>query len=874
MKFFGNIAGSLFSYSGCLAYECQAGYHNPTYGDTESACVGCAAGKNRLASSSTCTDCEAGTYSGLGSTSCTACDSGKLLVYSATADESQACSSCGTGEFADSSQSSCTQCPPGKYLTNAFAAVEDSACTGCTSGKFSTATAAMSDATCLDCNAGEYSTPSSTSCSNCQPGKHSGTSSSSCTGCVSGKYLVNPATHIGGDACTICTQGTYADTEASASCTVCPAGRYNDDGATSPNEHLSCPICTAGKYNADQGTDSALHVSCQACLPGKYNADNGVNVLVHDDVGGCNLCDVGKFSDDANGATSCQSCVSGLISGAGASSCSTCPVGYKCIEGIVESTCPAGKYSNGGTVGCVECIPKYKCPGGTDKIPCPPGSYSASASQTECTNCEAGKFQSDEAKDSCNECQAGHFCLASSTQEITCQSGSMFQTEKSQTSCLTCSLCPIGSVASAPCTITSDTTCVPCLAAEYTNDGITCKRCETEGQYSDKDGSFTCKTARAGHKPTSDRKSEEQCQAGRYSPGAAEECSECGEGKMSEAGAAGCSTCATCAVGRYLISNCTTTTGTQCGDCLAGTASMGGMVTECISCLSDGQYSDKDGASYCQTAPAGAKPTDDRAKTEACPTNTFSIGGSDTCDPCPQGAHSMPGSTACDRCSSGTYFDEPNNSCKPCPKNTFTISGATDISGCESCAAGAYAPEGAGYCQVCPQYMEYSEVKGKCICLASFTSFSNSENDTFCSCKAGETLMGTTCGLCEKGKWKGGIGVESCSRCEETLKGSISVEEGSTAPTTCVCPKGTYDDGECIPVVEGMRDDVVGMTLETVFVEEGFWRTGPNSSDVRECPVFESCRGGKLNKTGSTNILCLQGHSGPVRYDGERSDDL
>ena len=60
-----------------------------------------------------------------------------------------------------------------------------------------------------------------------------------------------------------------------------------------------------------------------------------------------------------------------------------------------------------------------------------------------------------------------------------------------------------------------------------------------------------------------------------------------------------------------MISACTPTTETQCGDCLAGTASMGGAATVCTQCNVDGKYSVSDNASVCETAKAGYKPTSD-----------------------------------------------------------------------------------------------------------------------------------------------------------------------------------------------------------------------------------------------------------------------
>ena len=80
------------------------------------------------------------------------------------------------------------------------------------------------------------------------------------------------------------------------------------------------------------------------------------------------------------------------------------------------------------------------------QTPCPPGSFSASPSQSTCTSCEAGKFQSDEARDECISCTAGHFCPASSIAPLPCLPGSTFQPDASQTSCKSCSNCPVGEV--------------------------------------------------------------------------------------------------------------------------------------------------------------------------------------------------------------------------------------------------------------------------------------------------------------------------------------------------------------------------------------------------------------------------------------------
>ncbi|GMI07365.1 hypothetical protein TrVE_jg10071 [Triparma verrucosa] len=110
-----------------------------------------------------------------------------------------------------------------------------------------------------------------------------------------------------------------------------------------------------------------------------------------------------------------------------------------------------------------------------------------------------------------------------------------------------------------------------------------CTSCNRIGQYADELGLSACKTAPAGTKPTSDRRGVVTCPAGTYSTGGAEECSGCESGEISNAGAAGCRNCAACGLGKYQNAE-TASTETQCGDCVAGKASMGGAVNECTLC--------------------------------------------------------------------------------------------------------------------------------------------------------------------------------------------------------------------------------------------------------------------------------------------------
>ncbi|GMI05747.1 hypothetical protein TrLO_g10635 [Triparma laevis f. longispina] len=137
------------------------------------------------------------------------------------------------------------------------------------------------------------------------------------------------------------------------------------------------------------------------------------------------------------------------------------------------------------------------------------------------------------------------------------------------------------------------------------------------------------------------------------------------------------------------------------------------------------------------------------------------------------------------------------------------------------CAADAFNEvEGSVTCDKYGQYMLYNQTTKNCFCLTTFIL----QPDDTCSCKTGETLMGTTCQSCETAKWKA-----------ET----------------------------------GPRLDL--QQLVHLPIEPEFWRTKSRSTDIRECPVPEACVGGN-----GMNYCCV-GHDGPycnLCVDGWTMDPL
>jgi len=840
---------------------CPAG-RSSTIGDT--ACSNCGAGRYSQEGAGVCTYCIPGTYSTEGSSSCQNCAAGYFSPNGAAQctncvagkkEVNNFCENCPAGSFSAAGSAECdSSCPAGT-----FGETGKTECTGCPAGKFALQGASF----CESCTAGTFSIPSSGSCTDCEAGKISLGGTGSCDGCEAGYYAPQKSS-----SCLVCTAGRYSEALA-ASCSTCAAGKFSSTAAN------TCTSCSSGKFSVLVSEDQGA-ASCSDCLAGKVSGDNAAECTGSCEPGtyaaagsalclpcsagsfsgsgasSCKNCKAGKFS--AERAPSCTNCTAGKYSGKTASSCDDCIAseGYVSLEGQGQcSFCSVGKRADAATNTCKDCLEGEYSEGGSDICgTCTGGQYSDTKGASSCKSAPAG-FKPTADHTGIEACQAGHFSIGGASSCSLCPAGK-FSTYNATKGAVGCTSCRLGKTSSE-----GSSSCSPCPRPSFSDDGITCKQCHGPGQYSNVDGAFACQTAKAGHKPTADRKGEEECPRGTFSTGGTDECSACGVGETSGKGAAGCSTCATCAAGRYVSTACSSTADTKCEDCLTGTASMGGDATECTPCTKDGEYSDTKKASVCKLARAGTKPSIDRTTIELCPKNHYSIGSNNTCTPCSDGSHSKPGSSACEKCSTGKYFDEISNECRQCPKNTFTLSGAKDLDGCTPCQnAGEYAKPGSGYCEKCPQYERFDEETEGCICVDSFERIG--ENST-CTCKTGETLMGISCSPCEMGKWKDKVGVTSCSRCEDTLAGAITATLGSIHETACICPKTTYDNGEgkCVEIVEGVRNDIQGLTLETLALLPGYWRVSNTSDDVRECLVAEACLG------GNSTEICREGHNGP-----------
>ena len=180
----------------------------------------------------------------------------------------------------------------------------------------------------------------------------------------------------------------------------------------------------------------------------------------------------------------CSSCSAGTYETSACTTtsdtvCEPCPAGFACLEGVKASCTPSSSYQpDPSKSSCLTCST------------CPAGSYEASACTTTadsvCESCRAGKF-SNGGTSSCTACPIGKYSDTPGS--------------------VGCKACELGSVTGYIANI-GTTSCLSCSPGSYSNDGQHCLDCDGNGQYSDKTGAYSCKTAKAGYKPTEDRKAE------------------------------------------------------------------------------------------------------------------------------------------------------------------------------------------------------------------------------------------------------------------------------------------------------------------------------------------------------------------------------
>ena len=349
--------------------------------------------------------------------------------------------------------------------------------------------------------------------------------------------------------------------------------------------------------------------------------------------------------------------------------------------------------------------------------------------------------------------------------------------------------------------------------------------------------------------PNAARSGVVDCGANTYSTGASDTCTTCPDGGHSGAGA---SSCVSTPPGQFWSGS----TDVNCPD---GTFSESGAASEeeCGACDGAGQFSDA-GSAFCSTAGAGKKPNSDRSGEENCPTNTFSVGASNTCTDC-SGGHSGAGASSCVSTPPGQYWSGTAD--VNCPAGTFSESGASSLDGCAPCdGPGQFSPTGSSYCSVAGAGQVPTGKRTDSIPCPK-NHFSTGAVNSCTPCTNGHSPVGSVACIstpvgyyfnetdssdlpCPAGRHStGAASIEECQLCED---GFIAASPGSGFCS--VCSAGTHsntNNTECVDCGIGKMSGTAASTCE--LCENGKFTKAQGSS---ECTL---CTDVVRKSTGSSN---------------------
>ncbi|GMI34775.1 hypothetical protein TeGR_g6673, partial [Tetraparma gracilis] len=310
----------------------------------------------------------------------------------------------------------------------------------------------------------------------------------------------------------------YANATGQDACGQCPLNEYNPKLGKE-----SCSLCPDGQYTAFKGS-----ATCVSCFGGSF---------LNTDKTECVECDAGKASDP--GATTCTACTAGKFAAAGASYCATVEAGKEVVKDgelrVGAASCTAGRYSTGSVDSCTDCTgPTFSC------TACEAGTFFTGVGADACTECEAGTW-SGEGEASCQECQAG-------------KAGHRANDEHTDQE-----VCPMNTFS-----FGATQNCSRCTNGGHSKAGsASCDRCST-GTYYEAEASqcLPCPVGTASLSGAPDIDGCDACVAG--------------ETYQSEIGQAICLPCSTCGLGEEVGLGCTVTSDTECTQCEAAYAGLGG----------------------------------------------------------------------------------------------------------------------------------------------------------------------------------------------------------------------------------------------------------------------------------------------------------
>ena len=556
----------------------------------------------------TCAACKAGSYCPGGSfyidstkdQGINACPDGYTSVSSSTSETSCYINVSANHYIATSGSKAQTACPAGSSKPEHVVFYGSvSACDTCTAGSYSSGSSG-----CVTCPSGYTSDAGATSINKCYMnvpgGKYLGTANSETpTSCPAGTF--NPAHKVNYGStskCSDCTAGTYS-TGGASSCTNCPSGYTSDAKATAENK---CYINVgAGKYIAT--AKSSTQTSCPA---GTARAAHKVN---YGSTSSCTSCSNGTYS--TGGAATCTNCPSGYTSGTGTTAENRCYINISggnylgTAKGTTQTSCAAGTYKGahtvyyGSTSSCTACNNgQYSAEGATSCSTCPAGyrdgaptnsqsnckrnipggQYLATAKGTSNSTCAAGTAKAAHSVNyggtsSCGACGKGQYSAGGASSCSTCPAG--YRDGAATTSQSYCSRSIPGGQYMATARGTSNSTCNAGTykAAHSVNYGGTssCGACG-KGQYS-ASGASSCSTCPAGYRDGAATTTQNNCS--RSIPG--------GQYMATARGTSN----STCPAGQYRAAHSVSYGGTSsCASCTGNTYSSTSGASSCTSCPS------------------------------------------------------------------------------------------------------------------------------------------------------------------------------------------------------------------------------------------------------------------------------------------------
>jgi hypothetical protein len=127
-------------------------------------------------------------------------------------------------------------------------------------------------------------------------------------------------------------------------------------------------------------------------------------------------------------------------------------------------------------------------------------------------------------------------------------------------------------------------------------------------------------------------------------------------------------------------------------------------------------------------------------------------------------------------------------------------------------------------------------------------------------CPVGEygTASGALrCEQCPTGTFnpnEGSTSAGSCVLCATINPRMTTRSSGAGSNASCICQAGYFAVGptECATCASGVNCDVPGVSVQSLPVASGFWRSSPNSMTVVQCRIPHACAGaGSAASTGT-----------------------